>query len=315
MLSLRRARHRLRPGGRDEQGSLILAMGVLMVLTFLSLALLARTIATIGSVRRTQDFSASLALADSGLSDALFEIDQGRGATFTKTLTVGAGSTTYTATYVDANTWTVRSQGTNSGVLHALEATVSRRGRLSLCDFHQPGPHVQRQRRPEHHELQLRDRCHQHPPRRHRLEPCDHPQWWRRRRRAGLLHDERVVFGVWQRPAEAGPPGAAHTHAAGEHPGLPGGWCLLRHGHRRKWSRLSVRQRRRELQRHGEGVEPPADHLRDQQPQRLHRRCRHQHRHRYRRRKPQGQGLPPLQGGERCLQCGQWRATRGRWWG
>ena len=126
MLSLRRARDLFRPRGRDEQGSLILAMGVLMVLTFLSLALLARSIATIGSVRRTQDFSASLALADSGLSDALFEIDQGRVATFTKTVSVGAGATTYTANYVDVNTWTVRSQGTNSGVRHALEATVSR---------------------------------------------------------------------------------------------------------------------------------------------------------------------------------------------
>ena len=126
MLSLRHALTMPRRVSRREQGSLVLAMGVLMVLTFLSLALLARSIATIRNVRRTQDFSAALAVADSGLSDALFEIDQARTSTFSKTLAVGAGSTSYTATYVDANTWTVRSQGTNTGVKHTLQATVSR---------------------------------------------------------------------------------------------------------------------------------------------------------------------------------------------
>ena len=126
MLILHRARAAARRIGPSEQGSLVLAMGVLMVLTFLSLALLARSISTIRSVRHTQDFSAALAVADSGLSDALFEIDQGHSATFSKTLAVGAGSATYTATYVDANTWTVRPQGTTTGIKHALQATVSR---------------------------------------------------------------------------------------------------------------------------------------------------------------------------------------------
>jgi hypothetical protein len=126
VLSLRHAHAMPRRVGRNEQGSLVLAMGVLMVLTFLSLALLARSIATVRNVRHTQDFSAALAVADSGLSDALFEIDQGRSSTFSKTLALGPGSTTYTATYVDANTWTVRSQGTHTGIKHALQATVSR---------------------------------------------------------------------------------------------------------------------------------------------------------------------------------------------
>ena len=126
MLTVHRARAMTRRVGRTQDGSLVLAMGVLMVLTFLSLALLARSIATVRSVRRTQDFSAALAVADSGLSDALFEIDQNRSATFSKTVAVGTGSATYTATYVDANTWTVRSQGTSTGVTHALQATVSR---------------------------------------------------------------------------------------------------------------------------------------------------------------------------------------------
>jgi hypothetical protein len=126
LLIVRHARTAIRRVARDEHGSLVLAMSVLMILSFLSLALLARSIATIRSVRHTQDFSAALAVADSGLSDALFEIDQGRSATFVKTIAVGAGSATYTATYVDANTWSVRSQGTSTGVKHAIEATVSR---------------------------------------------------------------------------------------------------------------------------------------------------------------------------------------------
>jgi type II secretory pathway pseudopilin PulG len=112
--------------GQSETGSLVLSMGVLMILTFLSLALLARTLGSVASVRRTQDFSAALAVADSGLSDALFEIDQGPTATFSKTFTVNNQTVEYTATYVDQNTWSVVSTGTVAGVRHAIRASVTR---------------------------------------------------------------------------------------------------------------------------------------------------------------------------------------------
>jgi hypothetical protein len=101
-------------------------MSVLMILTFLSLATLARSLGTLTSVRRTQDYSAALAAADAGLSDALFQIDQVRSATFSNTGTVGVQTFAYTATYVDQNTWVVQSQGSANGVKHAVRAKVSR---------------------------------------------------------------------------------------------------------------------------------------------------------------------------------------------
>jgi len=101
-------------------------MGVLMILTFLSMAVLARSTASLVNVRRTQNFSAALAAADAGLSDALYQIDQGQAATFTGSATVAAGTFDYTATKVDADTWSVFSKGTLQAANHAIKAIVSR---------------------------------------------------------------------------------------------------------------------------------------------------------------------------------------------
>src|SRR3954464_12775372 len=84
----------------DEGGSIILAMGVIMVLTLLSMATLARSMANVVNVKRTQDFTAALGPPDTGLPDALCQIDQVRTASFTNTGTSGSGSWSYTATSV-----------------------------------------------------------------------------------------------------------------------------------------------------------------------------------------------------------------------
>src|SRR3954451_763611 len=110
----------------NEGGSIIIAMGVIMVLTLLSMATLARSVGNVVHVKRTQDFTAALASADSGLADALYQIDQVRSTTFTNSGTAGKGSWSYTATNVDLNSWTVRSQGVINGVKHAIQATVGR---------------------------------------------------------------------------------------------------------------------------------------------------------------------------------------------
>ena len=116
-----------RRGRRDDEGgSIILAVGVIMVLTMLSVAVIARSTANVVNVKRTQDFSSALAAADSGLADALYQIDQRPTATFTNSGTSGAGTFGYTATFVDENTWTVDSQGTVNGVKHAIRALVTR---------------------------------------------------------------------------------------------------------------------------------------------------------------------------------------------
>jgi Tfp pilus assembly protein PilX len=61
---------------RSEHGNMVVAVSVMMVLAMLSAAVVARTLAGLRSTRQGQDFSAALANADAGVSDALFRIDQ-----------------------------------------------------------------------------------------------------------------------------------------------------------------------------------------------------------------------------------------------
>jgi hypothetical protein len=121
--------HSQRVVERDERGSIVIAMGVLMVLTLLSVAILARTLGTLTNVRRTQDFSAALASADGGLAEALFKLDQVQGVSFDNLGapgTLGAGQYTYKATKVDELTWTIKAKGVVNKVPHAIQATVVR---------------------------------------------------------------------------------------------------------------------------------------------------------------------------------------------
>jgi hypothetical protein len=115
----------LTPLRRDERGSIIMAVSIITVLLLLGAAVLARTTSTLKASRQTGDFSAALGQADSGLSDALFRLDQGTTGTFTG----GGGSKPfrYTATQVSANTFTVQALGTANGVPHGIQATVSRK--------------------------------------------------------------------------------------------------------------------------------------------------------------------------------------------
>ena len=122
---------------RDEQGNIIVVMAVIMILMMLSAAVVARTIGGLHSTRQGQDFSAALANADAGLSDALFRLDQ-LGAAPAATFCVGANvacslaavagapGVQYTARRVDDNTYTVLSKGLVNGQPHAIEATVTR---------------------------------------------------------------------------------------------------------------------------------------------------------------------------------------------
>jgi Tfp pilus assembly protein PilX len=122
---------------RDERGNLIVVMAVIMVLLFLSIAVVARTTAGLKSTRQGQDFSAALANADAGLSDALFRIDQldnnpaatfcvGNNVACTLSSVPGAPGVQYTARRVDDNTYTVYSKGMVNGQPHAIQATVKR---------------------------------------------------------------------------------------------------------------------------------------------------------------------------------------------
>jgi hypothetical protein len=122
---------------RDERGNMIVVVAVIMVLMFLSAAVAARTISGLHSTRQGQDFSAALANADAGVSDALFRMDQmgtapaatfcvGSNVACTLTSVPSAPGVQYTARRVDNNTYTVLSKGLVNGRPHAIKATVTR---------------------------------------------------------------------------------------------------------------------------------------------------------------------------------------------
>src|SRR5947207_7592007 len=107
---------------RGERGNIIVIMGVIMVLTCLSVAVVARTASGLHSTRQGQDFSSALANADAGLSDALFRIDQlgdgvastfcvGGNAACTVASVPGAPGVEYSARRVDDNTYNVLAKG------------------------------------------------------------------------------------------------------------------------------------------------------------------------------------------------------------
>ena len=118
-----------------EGGSVAVTMTVLMVLTLLSIGVMARTLVSQHQVRTNQDFNAGLAGADAGLSDALFQLDQGQSATFTNAGQSGNATFSYTATQVDGNTYTIISKGTVNGVSHQAVATATRDARFDYAIF------------------------------------------------------------------------------------------------------------------------------------------------------------------------------------
>jgi Tfp pilus assembly protein PilX len=125
----------LTPRSRDEHGSMIIAIMVLMIVVTLSVAVVSRTLVSQHGVRQNQDFNAALAQADGGVSDALFQLDQGQSGTFTNSGTSGGNIWNYKATQVDANSYTIQSVGTVNGRPHQVVANVSRVTRFDYSLF------------------------------------------------------------------------------------------------------------------------------------------------------------------------------------
>lgn len=118
----------------DERGSLVIALAVVLVLSGLSIAALARTVSALGSARVVQDTAAAAAASDAGLADALYALDRGAVAAqgaFPQALgpasgAVGSATYRWTATATDAKTVTIRSVGTANGRGHQVDATATR---------------------------------------------------------------------------------------------------------------------------------------------------------------------------------------------
>lgn len=122
---------------RSEQGSIIIAMTVMLVVTGLAVAVLARTTSSMSSSRRGQDFNAALGQADAGVSDAIYRLDQLQGTPPTQ-FCVGnkpgcdtsplpsASDVEYVVTPVagDVTKAIVRSKGGSNSVKHGVEAQL-----------------------------------------------------------------------------------------------------------------------------------------------------------------------------------------------
>jgi hypothetical protein len=124
---------------RDQDGSLAIAMSVLLILANLSVVVLARTMVSMTQIRRAQDFSAALASADGGLADALFKLDQSTPASISGSGAVGSGSFSYLASKVDDNTYSVKVKGSIGTAAHAIEATVRRDQKFPYALFANQG--------------------------------------------------------------------------------------------------------------------------------------------------------------------------------
>ena len=115
---------------RSEEGSIIVAMTMIAVLSLLAAAVLARTVSGQDSTRDNEDFSSALGAADAGVSDMLFRLDQigdGTPTDITVTSVPGAPGTQYTAEYdLGTDAVTVRSRGTVNGRPHGVSAVIKR---------------------------------------------------------------------------------------------------------------------------------------------------------------------------------------------
>lgn len=131
---------------RDERGSLIVAMMIVLVVTTLSIAVFSRTLGTLTNVGVNQATNAAAAQADAGLSDALFRIDQygtadvtsfcvGSNSKCTVTGIPAAPDVSYSAVVQDNNTYQVTSQGVVNHQTHVIQATVQRQPAYPFAIF------------------------------------------------------------------------------------------------------------------------------------------------------------------------------------
>ncbi|HZT64628.1 MAG TPA: hypothetical protein VFA11_02450 [Acidimicrobiales bacterium] len=140
-MPLKRLPSKIRP--RDERGDMLIAVAVLMIILIMGTTLMARTVANVDVVTHQENFSGALANADAGLSDALFQLDQGRSASFcvgppsgcAEASVPGAAGVEYRAILVNNNQWKVQSLGSLHGVPHGIQSTVSRAALFPFAMF------------------------------------------------------------------------------------------------------------------------------------------------------------------------------------
>ena len=114
---------------RDEQGSLIIAMGVILVLSALSIAVLARTLSALTSARYAQDDAAAVSEADTGVTDALSVLDSGTGILSGSGPATGPSFSWSAVLGTPPTSGTVTSTGTVNGHSHTVTVAIARQPR------------------------------------------------------------------------------------------------------------------------------------------------------------------------------------------
>lgn len=126
---------------RDESGSaLIISVVVMLVLSTLTLALLARTLSTMTFVRSGQDYDAALAAADAGLAQAVYRIENGASASWEEAGTNGGSTYRFYAQRVTSGSgppteFIVSAKGRVGSSRHGVQAKVTRGAMFPFAMF------------------------------------------------------------------------------------------------------------------------------------------------------------------------------------
>lgn len=116
---------RHRAAARDETGSIVIAIGVIVIATSLIVSLVTMTDSGLRSSRRAGDSANALQVADAGINDAVRRAASVAGSSFSDTRSLGsAGSYAFTATKDPAmELWHIDAVGTDAtGVRRRIKA-------------------------------------------------------------------------------------------------------------------------------------------------------------------------------------------------
>lgn len=130
-----RAVPRRRPPADAEQGSVILSVLVLLVISLLAAVAFTTARSSLAQGTRATDQGRADATAEIGVYEAFARIDQGATAPFTGSGQAGGAAYSYRADVVTPNQWTIRSEATSGPITRALTATVGRDSRYPYTLF------------------------------------------------------------------------------------------------------------------------------------------------------------------------------------
>ncbi|MEZ5411988.1 MAG: hypothetical protein R2761_28390 [Acidimicrobiales bacterium] len=118
-----------------EQGSVILSVLVLLVISLLAALAFSTARRSLAQGAQATDQGRADATAEIGVYEAFARIDRGASAAFTGSGRAGGVDYSYRADLATPNQWTIRSEATSGPVTRALTATVGRDARYPYTLF------------------------------------------------------------------------------------------------------------------------------------------------------------------------------------